>query len=632
MLIVGRVAKMERNVRRVGFSDEWAISDELGIGEYINGLGQFIARCTTPMTIAIQGDWGTGKTSMMKMVEQQLRDSVKSDNEVLCIWFNTWQFSQFNMEDDLAISLLSNMIDKLKLTKKTEELESENSLGKIETFIHSFKANKRKIGEYTRELLLMGLDATAGGRTTENIGRVCDALFGKERDDFAKQIENLKNNFQNYVNDYLNETRYTRIVVFIDDLDRLPPIKAVELLECLKLFLDCKSCIFVLAIDYEVVVSGVAEKYGNKIDYEKGRMFFDKIIQVPFKLPIREYKLENYVTKMLDTIGIRNNADIANYVGLIRTSIGTNPRSIKRIFNAYSLYLIINQKEMEKFEAADRISLFAVLVMQTIYEKAYVEFVKKAEMDVEDEFVQLIEGYKDQTLEQQGILAKNLDMPVEIVERLNLFIRELIKILQNGDTDEIRHATVKKLYKALKISSVTAVGKAAGEKGGNDILNLDEFKQAIGKELRLDSSDWPVWSYFTQLHEKNFCRLKDIRFRMSGKTITYFLDEAGVKANWFCTITIKTADELGINFYYPHPQDALVKASSELYQDYKKNNSKLMNRGKFRLTNLEGWLNPDDEPGNNNPVGTISFTKINKQEQVDYLGIYIDDLYNFKLG
>jgi uridine kinase len=43
------------------------------------------------MTIAIQGDWGSGKTSMMNMIQEQL------DDRVVSTWFNTWQYSQFNM-------------------------------------------------------------------------------------------------------------------------------------------------------------------------------------------------------------------------------------------------------------------------------------------------------------------------------------------------------------------------------------------------------------------------------------------------------------------------------------------------------------------------------------------------------
>lgn len=76
-----------------------------------------------------------------------------------------------------------------------------------------------------------------------------------------------------------------RAVILVDALGRLQPAKAVELLEVLKLFLDCDKSVFVLAINYAVVSQGIKQKYGDSLGNDKGRSFFDKIIQVLFKMP-----------------------------------------------------------------------------------------------------------------------------------------------------------------------------------------------------------------------------------------------------------------------------------------------------------------------------------------------------------
>ena len=89
---------------KMGYTDkpvEKLTEDSFGIKTYINGLCQFIVSCDTPMTISIQGDWGSGKTSMMNMIKEHLGE------KIVPIWFNTWQFSQFNMGDQLALFLLS---------------------------------------------------------------------------------------------------------------------------------------------------------------------------------------------------------------------------------------------------------------------------------------------------------------------------------------------------------------------------------------------------------------------------------------------------------------------------------------------------------------------------------------------
>ena len=74
--------------------------------------------------------------------------------------------------------------------------------------------------------------------------------------------EDIKDVIQKLLNDPAN--KYQRVVFFVDDLDRIPPTDAVEVLEALKNMFDIPNCIFVLAIDYEVVVKGLESKFGEE--------------------------------------------------------------------------------------------------------------------------------------------------------------------------------------------------------------------------------------------------------------------------------------------------------------------------------------------------------------------------------
>ena len=58
-----------------GFTDQAAVKDHFNIANYYSGLSRFITSCNTPMTIGIQGDWGTGKTSIMRMIDAELNQS-----------------------------------------------------------------------------------------------------------------------------------------------------------------------------------------------------------------------------------------------------------------------------------------------------------------------------------------------------------------------------------------------------------------------------------------------------------------------------------------------------------------------------------------------------------------------------
>ena len=89
----------KQTVKHIGQPDEPAMEDEFEIRDYIGGLAAFIVECNTPLTISIQGSWGTGKTSIMNLVNNELKKNNENGETVIPIWFNTWQFSQFNMNN-----------------------------------------------------------------------------------------------------------------------------------------------------------------------------------------------------------------------------------------------------------------------------------------------------------------------------------------------------------------------------------------------------------------------------------------------------------------------------------------------------------------------------------------------------
>ena len=99
----------------------------------------------------------------------------------------------------------------------------------------------------------------------------------------------------------LREGGKSKIVIFIDDLDRLDPPTAVKTLELLSNLFAIEHCVFVIAIDYQVVVKGLVEKYGKpKAENEhEFRSFFDKLIQLPFMMPTQTFEVEDYTKGLL---------------------------------------------------------------------------------------------------------------------------------------------------------------------------------------------------------------------------------------------------------------------------------------------------------------------------------------------
>lgn len=341
-------------------------SDEFNIMPYIEGLGEFIRECQTPMTVAVQGNWGCGKTSMMNMV----RDKLRQDGGIIDIWFNTWQYSQFNMDNQLIITFLQHMIKKLKGSLPSDESGKGAA----------FKSAAKILKSLSRDMTV-GFVKTYGG---EELGEVAATYLGSdaEEQDQAEQILELKEAFQKLISEAAGR-QGSRVVIFIDDLDRLQPMRAVELLEVLKLFVDCENCVFVLAIDTSVVFQGIREKYGRDINDEKAQSFFDKMIQLPFKMPVAYYKLDGLIIKLLDFLreDLVTPQERDEYIRLIRTTAEGNPRSIKRVVNSFLLTDKVAESkglyaELPPLKMQSRKILLALSCLQLKYEPLY-DFILK---------------------------------------------------------------------------------------------------------------------------------------------------------------------------------------------------------------------------------------------------------------
>jgi len=157
----------------------------------------------------------------------------------------------------------------------------------------------------------------------------------------------------------------------------------------MKVFLDIEGCVFVLACDYQVVSSGLRAKFGQGGSDLKGRHFFDKIIQLPFSMPSAQLDITAYLQRRLEACGIGlgtlDRAELALYEGLLSSSVGFNPRSLKRLSNCLHVLRIVaekkgilapvdsqgNRKERER-------ALFAALCLQTAFEPIYMALIEIA--------------------------------------------------------------------------------------------------------------------------------------------------------------------------------------------------------------------------------------------------------------
>ncbi len=296
----------------------------LGVENYATALSDFILYSATPLTIGIQGEWGTGKTSLMNLIREKL-----AGHDIATSWVNTWEYSLFKQSGETTPSVLRGMLEKLKESCGDQWTVSQSLTENIAKKLWSFGSN------VTNQLVKnhTGVDV----KKAANEGEESKSITYTEIAYIKKEIGDL---IQKLVDDPKN--KFKKVVFFLDDLDRIEPPLAVEILEALKNIFDIKNCIFVLAIDYDVVIKGLEKKFGIKTDKNERefRSFFDKIIQVPFTMPTGRYDIDKLLKKKLQELGlsIDTESDLdKEYLKLVNLTVGGNPRSIKRYINTYSL-------------------------------------------------------------------------------------------------------------------------------------------------------------------------------------------------------------------------------------------------------------------------------------------------------
>jgi hypothetical protein len=331
--------------------------DLLKVEKYSLALSNFIIRSDTPITVGLQGEWGTGKTSLMSLLLEDF-----NEKNIACSWVNTWEYSLFRNANETTPGVLRGMLEKLKESCKKRGIWTLK-----DDTEEKFKSAARFLGGLANQIVAKqtGID-------------VKDASAGIGSNQKATaEVAEIKALIKDLIKDLINDPKnpIEKVVFFVDDLDRIPPGDAVEVLEALKNIFDIPNCVFILAIDYDIVVKGLESKFGPKTDENERefRSFFDKIIQVPFSMPTGTYDVENFLVEKLKDLGtIIQEEEKELYVKAVKYSIGYNPRSLKRYLNAFSLINHLKEIELDDEQPkGDDFMLFAVLGIQISYPKIF---------------------------------------------------------------------------------------------------------------------------------------------------------------------------------------------------------------------------------------------------------------------
>jgi len=411
-------------------NDQPTEKDALDFTPYVETLADIIQTGKTPLTIGVFGTWGSGKTSLMKMVKNQL------PKDFTVAWFDAWKYDK---EETLWRALLLSVLAQIKETAKNQK-NFVNTIELLETKLYrdidiekvgGVKVDLLKLGGiFAKGTVQLGLSFIPGGAI---LGKFVDDLqkSGSKAltDDFTQAIQRERTKihieqvrfleqFQDEFNTIVQQLiKPKRLVVFVDDLDRCLPDKAIQVLEAIKLFLDVENCVFVLGIDQDVITRGIEMKYKEFKDQKsvdgqpgftiEGINYLEKIIQLPFQIPpIAPSGMEKFI-RSLSTEWPNEECPKVFEVGL-----GDNPRQVKRTVNVFlMLWKLANRRKIQ--ETIKPIRLAKVVAIQTVYPDLFNRLLKEEPRYLRalEEYYRNDANYKEEPNDQGGIKEKRPEPP-----------------------------------------------------------------------------------------------------------------------------------------------------------------------------------------------------------------------------
>ena len=309
-------------------------SDRLGYAPFAKRLAQSIAGLPQAegQVVALYGKWGFGKTTMLNYVRHYLAELGPSERPVV-VSYNPWWFSG---HEDLVRAFFSQLRARIEDQK---DFPSEV---------------RSRLADFAEALSEMPLPYVSWGK-----------LAGKILRPKPKDIEHLKNEISTAL-----RTQPRRILVMIDDIDRLTSEEIRQVFRAVKSVGDFPNVTYLMAFDKSVVVRSLGELQGGS-----GEDYLEKIVQIPFELPLVDrVSIRMLFVEQVDKIltGVDPKSFNQTYWGNIFLDGIDNfletPRDVVRFTNtlAVTFRAVIGEVNPVDFIAIESLRMFCPEVYDTI--------------------------------------------------------------------------------------------------------------------------------------------------------------------------------------------------------------------------------------------------------------------------
>jgi len=277
------------------WSDKESEKDYLNFGEVSQlAVDILTADGMLPVSIGVFGNWGAGKSSLLKLIEQDLE---QDDKDWIVIKFDAWLYQGYDDARAALLEVIATALTKaadgnVSLATKTRKL-----LARVDGFrAMGFLAEGAALlaGIPTGGLLARGVGALGNAADGiqdqgeyENLGKTAkdtkEQVGGLLKPEARKSPPQQIDAFRKEYGEILEELGKPLVVV-IDNLDRCLPTNAIHTLEAIRLFLFLTNTAFIIAADEEMIRTSVADYFKGASDRHQID-YLDKLIQVPIRVP-----------------------------------------------------------------------------------------------------------------------------------------------------------------------------------------------------------------------------------------------------------------------------------------------------------------------------------------------------------
>ena len=257
-----------------------------------------------PASIGVYGDWGSGKSSLMYMCKDRLE---KSDKKIKCLVFNGWLFENY---EDAKTAILGTILDEISKEKSLSG-KAKDIIAGLYKSVDKFKLVKNAL-KYGTDLLLTGGVGSLVELSVKQIAKKSqETIENADLEKITTAVSDELNNkvlrddirqFQKEFAELFEESKISRLVVFVDELDRCRPDTILDTLEAIKLFLFEGKVAFVIGADERHISYAVKSKFKDieGIQIDIGKEYLEKLIQYPIRIPqLNADEVEVYISCLL---------------------------------------------------------------------------------------------------------------------------------------------------------------------------------------------------------------------------------------------------------------------------------------------------------------------------------------------